>query len=80
VHVLWENVLSGMLDFDFMVQNKTTSHKVGVIVLNLANGKTEMLTTSLFCLRKMYFRYTRTQTHTQTQRDRKSPPAVTKLT
>jgi hypothetical protein len=48
VHVLWENVLSGMLDFDFVVENKTTSHKVGVIALNLANRKTEMLITSLF--------------------------------
>ncbi len=45
---LWERISSGELDFDFVLENKTKSQKVRVIVLTLANGETEVLITSLF--------------------------------
>jgi hypothetical protein len=43
---LWKRILSGELDF--VLENKTTSQKVRVTVLTLANGETEVLITSLF--------------------------------
>jgi hypothetical protein len=45
---LWERVNAGELDFDFSVETKAGSQKVRVIALTLANGKTEVLATSLF--------------------------------
>jgi len=50
---LWEQILSGELDFDFILENeklknKMKGQKVRVIVLTLANGETEVLVTSLF--------------------------------
>ena len=44
---LWEQILSGELDFDFILENeklknKMKGQKVRVIVLTLANGETEL--------------------------------------
>lgn len=41
---LWKRISSGESDFDFVLENKTTSQKVRVIVLTLANGETEDFT------------------------------------
>jgi hypothetical protein len=69
VHMLWEYILSGMLDFDFMVENKT-SQKVGAIVLTLANGKTSLFDLEKFTLdtRTHSLSHTHTHTHTHTQK------------
>lgn len=45
---LWERVWAGELDFDFVIETKDGSQKVRVLALTLANGKTEVLITSLF--------------------------------
>lgn len=45
---LWERILVGETDFDFVLETKSGSEKVRVISLTLANGKTEILITSLF--------------------------------
>jgi len=45
---LWNRVSAGESDFDFIIETKDGLQKVRVIALSLANGKTEVLITSLF--------------------------------
>jgi hypothetical protein len=51
---LWERVKSGEKDFDFLLQNKQDGSEsmVRVVAISLANGKTEVLLTSLFNRKK----------------------------
>lgn len=45
---LWKRVSTGENDFDFDIETKSGSQRVRVIAFTLANGKTEVLVTSLF--------------------------------
>lgn len=45
---LWDRVASGETDFDFTLETKIGTEQVRVVVIALANGKSEVLITSLY--------------------------------